>query len=124
LQLSRHPEWRTPALHRLIPADLTRCDAAENPGICVAQVTAGTRCYTVRYGTRLQLSFVVFIPNPHQERAFQHRDVFVGGMPVRRNLSTVFPMGKSGAPYWRSLARMTSARTARMIEKNPITPST
>jgi hypothetical protein len=46
------------------------------------------------------------------------------GMPVRRNLSTVFPMGKSGAPYWRSLARMTSARTARMIEKNPITPST
>ena len=37
---------RTIALHRLIPANLARCDPAENRGIRVAQVTAGTPVVT------------------------------------------------------------------------------
>lgn len=80
--------WRMGPLHRAISPHDVHCYPAENPGIRVAEVTAGTRCYTVPPAAEPQT------------------------------------MGKSGAPYWRSLARMTSARTARMIEKNPITPST
>src|SRR5882672_12434728 len=46
MQRSRDASWRTSPLHGRIPADAVHCDLAENPGIRVAQVTAGTRCYT------------------------------------------------------------------------------
>src|SRR6267378_3390177 len=47
MQRSRDASWRTSPLHGRIPADAVHCDLAENPGIRVAQVTAGTRCYTI-----------------------------------------------------------------------------
>ena len=46
LQPERDAFPRKGGFHRLISAGTAPCDFAENPGIRVAQVTAGTRCYT------------------------------------------------------------------------------
>src|SRR5262249_55499433 len=46
LQPGRVLGWRNPALHREIPPHLQHCDQAEPLGFRIAQVTAGTRCYT------------------------------------------------------------------------------
>src|SRR5438093_8054476 len=57
------------------------------------QTEVGHRCRHQGVCTRLQvdqLRCIVFLATSHQERARQHRDVFVGRMPVGRHLDLSF----------------------------------